>query len=128
VDFKLGHYLLIEVQRGVSNIGLTASGLPAGVTVSFGAWSSAGTSEALFTASSTAVAGNYPISVTGASGVATGVCRFTLTVQAPSTGTTLVNLSPAYNIEALVTDGLPFSGGSLDGGLNGQSTAGKEKR
>lgn len=35
----------------------------------------------------------------------------------------MVNLSPAYNINAMVMDGLPFAGGGLDGGLNGSSTA-----
>jgi hypothetical protein len=34
-----------------------------------------------------------------------------------------VNLSPVYNINALVMDGIPFTGGGLDGGLNGSSTA-----
>jgi hypothetical protein len=41
----------------------------------------------------------------------------------PSSGTSLVNLSPAYNINAMVMDGLPFAGSGLDGGLSGSSTA-----
>ena len=34
-----------------------------------------------------------------------------------------MNLSPAYNVNALVTDGIPFTGGGLDNGLNGSPTA-----
>jgi hypothetical protein len=82
-----------------------------------------GTSLVTFTANSTATAGSFPISVIGVSGALTSGASFTLTVLATSAGTSLVNLSPAYNINAMVTDGLPFAGGGLDGGLNGGSTA-----
>jgi hypothetical protein len=42
--------------------------------------------------------------------VLTGNASFTLTVLVPPAGTSLVNLSPASNINAMVTDGLPFAG------------------
>jgi hypothetical protein len=106
-----------------SSVILSASGLPSGVTASFAALNTAGTSLVTFTANSTATAGSFPISVKGVSGALTSGASFTLTVLAPSAGNSLVNLSPAYNINAMVTDGLPFAGGGLDGGLNGSSTA-----
>jgi subtilase family serine protease len=106
-----------------SSVILSASGLPSGVTASFAALNTAGTSLVTFTANSTATAGSFPISVKGVSGALTSGASFTLTVLAPSAGTSLVNLSPAYNINAMVTDGLPFAGGGLDGGLNGSRTA-----
>jgi hypothetical protein len=106
-----------------SSVSLSASGLPSGVTASFAALNTAGTSLVTFTASSTATAGSFPIAVNGVSGALSGNASFTLTVLVPSTATSLVNLSPAYNINAMVTDGVPFAGGGLDGGLNGSSTA-----
>jgi hypothetical protein len=112
-------------EKGVQNVTLSASGLPAGFTASFSAWSGPLVmSQATFTASSTVPAGKYTITLKGtASGGVTASGKFTLIVQAPTSGTTLVNLSPAYNISALVTDGLPFSGGGMDGGVNGVATA-----
>jgi Pro-kumamolisin, activation domain len=106
-----------------SSVSLSASGLPSGLTVSFAAPSKAGTSQVTFTASSTATAGGFPITVKGVSGTLTSSATFTLSVLLPAAGTSLANLSPAYNIEAMVMDGLPFAGGGLDGGLNGSSTA-----
>ena len=117
-----GGTVILIAQKGISNVTLTASGLPSGVTAAFGAWSATGTSEGAFTASSTAAAGKYPITVTGAWNGLTTSTSFELTVLPPTAGTTLVNLSPAYNIMGLTTDGLPYSGGGLDGGLNGMST------
>jgi hypothetical protein len=85
--------------------------------------STTGTSQATFTASSTATVGSFPVAISGVSGSLTNSVPFTLTVLAPAAGASLVNLSPAYNINALVMDGIPFAGGGLDGGLNGSSTA-----
>jgi hypothetical protein len=104
-------------------VSLTASGLPPGVTVSFGAVSATGTSQVTFTIGSSATAGSFPIVITGVSGSLKNSASMTLTVLAPTAGTSTVNLAPAYNVNALVADGLPFTGGGLDGGLNGSSTA-----
>jgi hypothetical protein len=105
-----------------SAVSLTASGLPSGVTAAFGAVS-AGTSLLAFIAGSTVVAGNYHITVNGVSGTLKASASFTLTVLVPAGGTRLVNLASAYNINAMVVDGLPFAGGGLNGSLNGSSTA-----
>jgi hypothetical protein len=96
--------------------------LPSGVTAAFGTVS-AGTSLVTFTAGSTVAAGSFPITVNGVSGALKSSASFTLTVLLGSSGTSLVNLAPAYNINAMVVDALPFAGGGLDGGLNGSSTA-----
>jgi hypothetical protein len=61
--------------------------------------------------------------VHGVSGALSSSATFTLTVLLAPSGASLVNLAPAYNINALVMDGLPFTGSGLDGGLNGSSTA-----
>jgi hypothetical protein len=105
-----------------SSVSLSASGLPSGVTAAFGTVS-AGTSLVTFTAGSTVAAGSFPITVNGVSGTLKSSASFTLTVLLGASGTSLVNLAPAYNINATVVDGLPFAGGGMDGGLNGSSTA-----
>jgi subtilase family serine protease len=113
----------VTPQNGFNSaVSLSASGLPSGVTVAFGAVT-AGTSLVTFTAGSTALAGSFPIIVNGVSGALKSSTSFTLTVLLSPSGTSLVNLAPAYNINAMVVDGLPFAGGGLDGGLNGSSTA-----
>ena len=114
----------ITPQNGFnSSVTLSASGLPSGVTVAFGAPGTTGASQATFTASSTATVGSFAVTVHGVSGALSSSATFTLTVVLASSGTSLVNLAPAYNINALVSDGLVFTGGGLDGGLNGSSTA-----
>jgi hypothetical protein len=112
----------IAAQGGFSSsVALSASGLPSGVTATFGTPAATG-SPVTFTASKTAAPGSFPITVKGVAGTLTSSATLTLTVLAPS-GAALVNLSPSYNIEAMVVDGAPFTGGGLDGGLNGVSTA-----
>ena len=114
----------ITPQNGFSSsVTLSASSLPSGVTAAFTAPGTGGTSLVTFTASSSATVGSFPITLKGVSGALSSSASFMLTVIAPSSGTSMVNLSPAYNINAMVMDGLPFSGGGLDGGLNGSSTA-----
>jgi hypothetical protein len=93
------------------------------VTASLAALNTGGASLVTFTANSAATAGSFPITVKGVSGALTGNASFTLTVLFHLPVTSLVNLSPAYNINAMVTDGLPFAGAGLDGGMNGSSTA-----
>jgi hypothetical protein len=114
----------ITPQNGFhSSVTLSASGLPSGVTVAFGTPGTTGTSQATFTASSTATVGSFAVTVHGVSSALSSSATFTLTVVLASSGASLVNLAPGYNINALVSDGLVFTGGGLDGGLNGSSTA-----
>jgi hypothetical protein len=114
----------ITAQNGFNgNVSLAASGLPNGVTASFGSLSVAGTIQIIFSASSTATAGSFPVTLTGTSGLLTNSASFTLTVLAPTVGVSPVYFSSLPNVTALVIDGVPFAGGGLDGGLNGSSTA-----
>ena len=115
---------IVPVNGFNSSMTVTPSGLPTGVTATFGALTAINTSTVTFAATSTAVAGNYPITLTGVSGALKNTASLTLTViAAQATTIGLVNLSPSYNVNAFVVDGLPFTGAGLDGGLNGSSTA-----
>ena len=114
----------VTSQNGFSSgVTFSALGLPSGVTVEFTAPGATGTRLMTFTASNTATPGSFPIVVKGVSGALISSASLTLTVMVSSSGPSPVNLSPAYNINAMVMDGLPFAGGGLDGGLNGSSTA-----
>ena len=105
------------------NVSLSASGLPSGVTAVFSPASTTNVSTVTFAATGTATAGTFTVAVNGVSGSLTNTVSLTLTVFTPTSGTTLVNLSTAYDVTALVIDGVPFTGGGLDGGLNGTSTS-----
>ncbi len=103
-------------------VAFNASGLPAGVTALFGAPSATGYPVTL-TAASTAPAGAYSVVLTGTSGTLSATAKFTLTVVAPTAGTTFVNLAPSYNVNGFDANSLPFTGVGLDGGSNGSPTA-----
>jgi hypothetical protein len=75
-----------------STVGLTASGLPAGVTATFGAVS-AGKSLATFSVASSAAAGTASVTVTGTSGTLTSHVVIALTVRAAPAFT--LSMSPA---------------------------------
>ncbi len=104
-------------------VAFSTTGLPAGVTATATPVSSSGTSQVTFTASATATAGTFPLTLSGVSGSLTSSTPFTLTVIVPATSNVLANLAPAYNVNALATDGTTFGGGGFDGGLNGSATA-----
>jgi hypothetical protein len=114
--------VVITGASGFSGAVAFTAALPAGVTASFGALTSAGV-PVTFTASSTASAGAAAVTLTGISSTLSAATKFTLTVLAPAAGTSFVNLSPAYNVNAFDADGLPFTGAGLDGALNGSPTA-----
>jgi hypothetical protein len=116
--------LTITPQNGFQgSVSLSAAGLPSGVTASFGAITAFGASQVTFTSSSTATAGTFAVTLNGVSGSLKNGASFTLSVLVPTAGTSMVILSPAFNINGLVTDGVPFTGNGLDGGLNGSITA-----
>jgi cellulose 1,4-beta-cellobiosidase len=68
------------------SVTLTASGLPTGVTASFGTNPTTGTSVLTLTASSTATAGTSTVTITGTSGSVTASTTIALTVSASTTG------------------------------------------
>ncbi len=98
---------------------LSASGLPAGVTVGFNPAmvSGAGTSTVTVTTTSgTTPAGSYPLTITGTSGGVQHSANVTLVVNGGSSGSAPVNLSSVYNVSnGMVADGTMFpSKGGLD--------------
>jgi subtilase family serine protease len=82
-----------------SAIGLSASGQPAGVSVSFNPTSIAapgsGTSTMTMAVASTTATGTYTITVTGSGGSITHTATVSLTVTAPSTGNFTISVSPS---------------------------------
>jgi subtilase family serine protease len=82
-----------------SAISLSASGQPAGVTVSFSPASIAapgsGSSTMTMTVASTTATGSYPITVTGIGGGITQTATVSLTVTAPASGNFTLSASPA---------------------------------
>ncbi len=88
-----------SVSGGFSSaIALTASGQPAGVTVSFApatiAAPGSGTSAMSIAVASTVAAGSYTISVTGAGAGTSHIATVTLTVTAVATGNFTLTASP----------------------------------
>jgi kumamolisin len=81
-----------------SSIALTASGQPAGVTVTLNPTSIAapgsGTSSVSITVASTVAAGSYSITVTGVGGGITHTATIALTVTAPVAGGYTLSVSP----------------------------------
>jgi kumamolisin len=81
-----------------SAIGLSASGQPTGVTVSFNPTSIAapgsGTSTMTMAVASTTATGTYTITVTGTAGSTTHTATVSLTVTAPSSGSFTISVSP----------------------------------
>jgi kumamolisin len=81
-----------------SAVTLTASGQPAGVTLSLSATSIAapgsGTSTLTMAVASTTAAGTYTITVTGTGGGVTQTATVSLTVTAPTVGAFTISVSP----------------------------------
>ncbi|HET8926122.1 MAG TPA: S53 family peptidase, partial [Candidatus Acidoferrum sp.] len=74
--------ITVTPQNGFnSNVSLSASGLPTGVTASFNPSSTATTSALTLTASSTATTGTATVTVTGSSGILTKTTAISLTIQ-----------------------------------------------
>ncbi|HKD13037.1 MAG TPA: hypothetical protein VKE71_00700, partial [Candidatus Angelobacter sp.] len=76
------------------SVTLSASGLPAGVTASFGTNPTTSTSVLTLTASSTATTGTATVTVTGTSGTLTHTTTITLTVNAPAAPDFTLSASP----------------------------------
>jgi len=74
----------VTPQNGFNaSVGLSASGLPSGVTAAFNPTPATTTSTLTFTASSTAVTGTSTVTITGTSGSLTQTATVGLTVNAP---------------------------------------------
>jgi uncharacterized membrane protein len=77
------------------SVSLSASGLPSGVTASFGTNPTTSTSVLTFTASATATTGTATVTITGTSGALSHSTTVTLTVNSASTGNFSLSASPS---------------------------------
>jgi hypothetical protein len=77
------------------SVTLSASGLPAGVTATFGTNPTTGTSVVTFAASSTATTGTSSVTITGTSGSLTHTTSVSLTVNAVATPDYSLSASPS---------------------------------
>jgi hypothetical protein len=77
------------------SVTLSASGLPSGVTASFGTNPTTSTSVVTFSASSTATTGTATVTVTGTSGTLTHTTTISLTVNAPAAPNFSLSASPS---------------------------------
>jgi chitinase len=91
------------------SVTLSASGLPNGVTASFGTNPTAGSSILTLAASSAAITGSAIVTITGVSGSASASATIALTVS--SNGSTS---EEGYNLYGIYTDGTSFTTGGLD--------------
>jgi hypothetical protein len=77
------------------SVTLSASGLPSGVTATFGTNPTTSTSVVTFTASSTATTGTSTVTITGTSGTLTHTTTVSLTISAPAQPDFSLSASPA---------------------------------
>jgi hypothetical protein len=78
-------YVYVYSQNGFSgSVNLSISGLPSGVTATFGTDPTTYSSTILFTVASTAAVGSSTLTITGTSGSLTQTSTLTLTVAAPT--------------------------------------------
>ncbi|MGA9669338.1 MAG: glycoside hydrolase family 48 protein [Terracidiphilus sp.] len=99
------------------SVTLAASGMPTGVTATFGTNPTTTTSVLTFAVASTTVAGTYPITIAGTSGTLTASTSISLTVTGPgsfslSASPTSLTVAPgASGTDTItVTDVSPFAG------------------
>jgi subtilase family serine protease len=110
--------LTLTAQNGFAGtVTVTMSGLPTGVTGSFSAGPTAATAILTLAATTSAAKGTSTVTITGKSGSLSKTATISLTVTAASATAGAVDISSAYNVMGLVTDGALFlSGNGLDGG------------
>ena len=106
------------------SVTLSASGLPPGVTASFGTNPTSGSEAITLTASSTAAPATATVTITGTSGSATATTSFTLAVATPAGGSTsglqIAWVSPASGVAGSSMTIMPGVGASF-GGSQGSS-------
>ncbi|MGO8700130.1 MAG: protease pro-enzyme activation domain-containing protein [Limisphaerales bacterium] len=104
------------------DVSLSIAGLPRGAAASFSVASPATNTLLTFTAGKTNVPAPFVATVTGALDGIVHTITLPVTVMAAIPGAAAVNLSSAYNVEGIVTDGTLFGSG-LDGNSNAYSAA-----
>jgi hypothetical protein len=104
------------------SVTLSASGLPSGVTASFGTNPTTSTSSVTFTASSTATTGTSTVTITGTSGSLTHTTTISLTVSATATPNFSLSASPASLTVKQGTSGSSTITVTDSGGFTGSVT------
>ena len=104
------------------SVTLSASGLPSGVTASFGTNPTTSTSSVTFTASSTATTGTASVTITGTSGSLTHTTTISLTVNAPAQPDFSLSASPASLTVKQGTSGSSTITVAPTGGFTGSVT------
>ena len=104
------------------SVTLSASGLPSGVTASFGTNPTTSTSSVTFTASSTATTGTSTVTITGTSGSLTHTATISLTVNAVATPDFSLSASPSSLTVKQGTSGSSTITVTDSGGFTGSVT------
>jgi hypothetical protein len=104
------------------SVTLSASGLPSGVTATFGTNPTTSTSSVTFTASSTATTGTSSVTITGTSGSLTHTTTISLTIHAPATPDFSLSASPASLTVKQGTSGSSTLTVTSSGGFTGSVT------
>jgi subtilase family serine protease len=105
-----------DVNGFTGSVTLAASGLPSGVTATFGTNPTTGTSVLTLTASSTATTGTATVTITGTSGTLTATTTLALTVNSTAT--------PAFSVSASPTSVTVTQGASGTSTITVTSTGG----
>jgi hypothetical protein len=91
------------------SVTLSASGLPSGVTASFGTNPATGSSVVTLAASGSAATGSATVTITGTSGGLSASTTIALTVNSSGSSS-----GGGYNVDGIYTDGTSFTTGGLD--------------
>jgi len=107
---RTGKTKIIVMPRGsfAGHVGLSATGLPAGVTAAFNPASAAGASTLTLTTSSTTAPASATITIAGVSGSLTHTITTSVAVTPVLAGTVPVDLSSAFNVTGIYNDGSTF--------------------
>ena len=119
-----GNSTITETPSGgfTGAVTLSASGLPAGVTATFGTNPTTSTSVVTFTASSTATTGTSTVTITGTSGTLTHTTTVSLTVNAVATPDFSLSASPSSLTVRQGTSGTSTITETPSGGFTGSVT------
>lgn len=104
------------------SVTLSASGLPSGVTASFGTNPTTSTSSVTFTASATATTGTSTVTITGTSGSLSHTTTISLTVNATATPNFSLSASPSSLTVKQGTSGSSTITVTSSGGFTGSVT------
>jgi subtilase family serine protease len=111
-----------DVNGFSGSVTLAASGLPSGVTATFGTNPTTGTSVLTLTASATATTGTSTVTITGTSGSLTATTTVSLTVNSSATPTFSVSASPTSVTVTQGSSGTSTITVTSTGGFNSATT------